>query len=53
MRATEHASRDPFHVLERLHGLAEVGFQSPYLYRRAGAVVRVVGKWRYNSASYI
>ena len=24
MRATEHAPRDPFRVLERLHGLAEV-----------------------------
>ena len=24
VRATEHASRDPFRVLERRHGLAEI-----------------------------
>ena len=24
MRAAEHAPRDPFHVLQRLHGLAEI-----------------------------
>jgi hypothetical protein len=24
VRATEHASRDPFRLLERIHGLAEI-----------------------------
>ncbi len=37
VRATEHASRDPFNVLERRHGLAEIvdGGAHPFTKRLA------------------
>ena len=66
MRATEHAPRGPFHVLERRHGLAEIvergtGVPVERLRGRASGARRVVGeshestlrvRWVYARALY-